>query len=343
RTTRVPGHKASARRRDLTAMVGATEAGRRPARRPRAEPSPERNSGTPQKRQTPPESPAASTNETDAPFWSPIRAPDRPKRQSTVLPATPRDDDASAMLSQRRSSRVGEHSVDRANFSIQGGFSSSELRATVSLTEERPHPCRRHPRRSPVFWTVGSLFLRRAGCFYRMDELKENGMPNIYGVLPVIEALRSGGRRIERLLIAEGARHERLREVFDLARQAGIPVRKEPRSALDRLASGANHQGVLALAAAARYADADSLIEAIHPGTLFVLLDGIEDPHNLGAIIRTCECAGASAVFIPERRAAHVTEVVAKTAAGATEYLPVARVTNLATLIESLKERSVWV
>ena len=168
-------------------------------------------------------------------------------------------------------------------------------------------------------------------------------MANIYGVLPVIEALRSGARRVERIVMAEGARHERLREVFDLAKRARVPIRKEPRVALDRLAAGANHQGVIAVAAAASYADEDELLTRITPQSLFILLDGVEDPHNLGAIIRTAECAGAAAVVIPERRAAHVTEVVAKTAAGATEYLPVARVTNLAAFIEKLKQHNVWV
>jgi 23S rRNA (guanosine2251-2'-O)-methyltransferase len=168
-------------------------------------------------------------------------------------------------------------------------------------------------------------------------------MAHIYGVLPVIEALRAGGRRIERIVIAEGARHERLRDIFDLAKRARVPIRKEPRIALDRLAVGANHQGVIAIAAAASYADEDELLDRLTPQSLLLLLDGVEDPHNLGAIIRTAECAGAVAVVIPERRAAHVTEVVAKTAAGATEYLPIARVTNLAAFIEKLKQRNVWV
>lgn len=168
-------------------------------------------------------------------------------------------------------------------------------------------------------------------------------MAHIYGVLPVIEALRSGARRIERIVMAEGARHERMREVFELAKAAHVPVRKEPRIAIDRLAAGANHQGVIAIVAAASYADEDDLLERITPQSLFVILDGVEDPHNLGAIIRTAECAGASAIIIPERRAAHITEVVAKTAAGATEYLPVARATNLANFIEKLKKSNVWV
>lgn len=168
-------------------------------------------------------------------------------------------------------------------------------------------------------------------------------MPNIYGVLPVLEALRAGGRRIERIVIADGAKHERLREVTEAARQAGVPVRREPRAALDRLSNRATHQGVIAIASGASYADQEQILAGLSSDSLLVLLDGVEDPHNLGAIIRTAECAGATAVVIPERRAAHVTEVVAKTSAGATEYLPIARVTNLAQFIERLKQRSVWV
>ena len=168
-------------------------------------------------------------------------------------------------------------------------------------------------------------------------------MPNIYGLLPVLEALRAGGRRIERIVIAEGAKHERVREVIEAARRAGVSVRHEPRASLDRMSNRANHQGVIAIASAASYADEEHILAGITTDSLLVLLDGVEDPHNLGAIIRTAECAGATAVIIPERRAAHVTEVVAKTSAGATEYLPIALVTNLARFIEQLKQRNVWV
>jgi 23S rRNA (guanosine2251-2'-O)-methyltransferase len=168
-------------------------------------------------------------------------------------------------------------------------------------------------------------------------------MSNLYGVLPVLEAIKAGGRRIERILIADGARIDRLRDLIASARQANISVRREPRAVLDRLTGKANHQGVVAIAAVTAYADESSLLSRITPETLFVLLDGIEDPHNLGAIIRTAECSGATAVFIPERRAAHISDVVVKTSAGATEYLPVAKVTNLASLIEELKRLNVWV
>lgn len=168
-------------------------------------------------------------------------------------------------------------------------------------------------------------------------------MANIYGVLPVLEALRAGSRRIDRIVIAEGTRDARLREVIEAARAAGVPVRRDARVALDRLTHNANHQGVIAITSAAAYSDADDLLGEISSETILILLDGVEDPHNLGAIIRTAECGGASAVIVPERRAAHITEAVAKTSAGAVEHLPVARVTNLARFIESLKKQNVWV
>ena len=168
-------------------------------------------------------------------------------------------------------------------------------------------------------------------------------MSNIYGVLPVLEALRAGARRIDRIVIAEGTRDSRLREVIEAARRARVPVRREPRVSLDRLTNHANHQGVLAVTSAASYTDVDDLMKRVTPDTMFILLDGVEDPHNLGAIIRTAECGGANAVIVPERRAVHLTDAVAKTSAGAIEHLPVARVTNLASFIEELKKHNVWV
>jgi 23S rRNA (guanosine2251-2'-O)-methyltransferase len=159
----------------------------------------------------------------------------------------------------------------------------------------------------------------------------------------VLEALRSGARRIERIIIADGAAQHRLRDVVDRARKSGIPVRREPRQALDRLAGSQNHQGIIAVIAAAGYADPDDLIAAANANTVLVLLDGVEDPHNLGAIIRTAECAGITAVIIPERRAAHITEAVVKASAGATEYMKVARVTNLAAFVDEIKRKGFWV
>ena len=170
----------------------------------------------------------------------------------------------------------------------------------------------------------------------------------IYGVLPVLEALRAGGRPLERITIVEGAHEHRLREVLDLAREAAVPVRRAPRTELQRLTGGANHQGIIASIAAARYCQTDALLDglATRIGTddppLAVVLDGVEDPRNLGAIIRTAECAGAHGLFIPERRAVGLTETVAKAAAGALEYVSVARAANVARLIEDLKKRGIW-
>ena len=171
----------------------------------------------------------------------------------------------------------------------------------------------------------------------------------LYGVGPVLEALRAGSRSIERVTIAEGARHQRLRELLEAARRANVPVRYAPRVELAQaVGAGANHQGVVATVAAARYADARELLEELarRVGTdeppLAVVLDGVEDPRNLGAILRTAECAGVHGVFVPERRAAGLTETAAKTAAGALEHIRVARATNLARLIEEFKERNIW-
>lgn len=175
------------------------------------------------------------------------------------------------------------------------------------------------------------------------------GGTRLYGVSPVVEALRTRQRPIEQITIAEGARIVRLRELIELARSANVPVHRASRADLARMVGeDANHQGVVAVIAAARYSDAEETLDALaaRVGTpdppLVVVLDGVEDPRNLGAIIRTAECAGAHAIFIPERRAAGLTETVAKTAAGALEHIAVARATNLVRLIEELKERGIW-
>ena len=171
----------------------------------------------------------------------------------------------------------------------------------------------------------------------------------VYGIVPVLEALRAGHRRIEHITIAEGAKHQRLRELLDLAKAARVPVRRAPKMEIERTLGNVTHQGVTARIAASHYADVDELLDdlAARVGTeqppLVLALDGLEDPRNLGAVLRTAECAGVHGVFTPERRAVGLTETVAKTAAGALEYVRVARVTNLARLIEQLKERNIWV
>jgi 23S rRNA (guanosine2251-2'-O)-methyltransferase len=166
----------------------------------------------------------------------------------------------------------------------------------------------------------------------------------LYGVLPVLEALRANSRRIDKIIIVDGAKEQRLNEIFDLARKHSILIDRVSRENLSRLVGGgANHQGVAAMTASADYVSADEIFDGINGEALLVVLDGIEDPRNLGAILRTVECAGADGVFIPERRAVGLTDTVAKSSAGATEYVKVAKVTNLNRLIDELKERKIWV
>jgi len=164
-------------------------------------------------------------------------------------------------------------------------------------------------------------------------------MPVLHGIHPVLEALRAG-RPLDRVMVAKGAGGPRIQEIVDLARRASVPLRFEPREALDRVAAAATHQGVVALGAATQYADFD---EVSAKAKLVVILDGVEDPHNLGAIVRTAHAAGADAVVVPERRAAGLTDTVAKSAAGALEHLPVVRVVNVNRTLESLKKQGYWI
>jgi 23S rRNA (guanosine2251-2'-O)-methyltransferase len=171
----------------------------------------------------------------------------------------------------------------------------------------------------------------------------------VYGLKPVLEMLRAGGKQLQQITISDAARHERMKELLELAKQARIPIHRAPRNAIDRLLPGVTHQGVVARVAAAKYSDADDLLDELASQVnngrppLVLGLDAVEDPRNLGAILRTAECAGVNGVFIPERRAVGLTGTVAKTAAGALDRVPVARVTNLVQLIEQLKQRNIWV
>lgn len=159
------------------------------------------------------------------------------------------------------------------------------------------------------------------------------------GVHAVLEALKAG-RPLSRVSIARGISGPRIQQVIDLCRELHVPVRFEPREALDRLAGASTHQGVVGVGASQTYA----ALEDVMPGAeCLVVLDGVEDPHNLGAIIRTAHAAGAAAVVIPERRAVGLTETVAKSAAGALEHLPVARVGNTGQALEMLKRNGFWI
>jgi 23S rRNA (guanosine2251-2'-O)-methyltransferase len=168
-------------------------------------------------------------------------------------------------------------------------------------------------------------------------------MPLIFGVHAVEEALAARGRGFEYVAIASRRGDNRLRNVEQLCREAGIPVRTLPRDQLTRLAKTAAHQGVVAVTAEKQYGDLDDLLQSKRGKHSFlVVLDGVEDPHNLGAIIRTAEGAGADGIVLPERRAAGITATVVKTSAGASEYLPIARVTNTGRAIEEIKAHNIW-
>ena len=160
---------------------------------------------------------------------------------------------------------------------------------------------------------------------------------------PIREALRAG-RPVEKLLVASGDLSGAAQEIIRLAREAGAVVQKVERSRLDQIYP--NHQGMLAYVAAVPYADIEDMLAAAREkgeDPFLILLDGITDPHNLGAIVRSAECAGAHGVVIPERRAAGLTPAAAKAAAGALNHMPVARVKNLNGAIDELKANGVWV
>ena len=172
-------------------------------------------------------------------------------------------------------------------------------------------------------------------------------MDRLTRIHAVREALEAG-RAFDRIVIARGRQDTRVEEIVKMARERNISVRFEERGQLDRLADSKDHQGVVALAAARAAATLEDILAAANEGPgkgekgLIVLLDGVEDPHNLGAIIRTALAAGAHGVVVPERRAAGLTDTVARASAGALSYLSVAKVTNLARAMEELKQAGYW-
>ncbi|MBR2748303.1 MAG: 23S rRNA (guanosine(2251)-2'-O)-methyltransferase RlmB [Firmicutes bacterium] len=176
-----------------------------------------------------------------------------------------------------------------------------------------------------------------------LDEVRETNTNLIIGRNPVNEALKAG-REIDRILVSseEGS----MKVLIAKAKERGIPVMKSERQALDRISQGQPHQGVAAYVSSYSYASVEDILEkAADKGEdpFLIVLDGIEDPHNLGAIIRTADCAGAHGIIIPKRHSAGLTDTVAKASAGAIEYVPVAKVSNIAQTLESLKEKGIWV
>ena len=162
----------------------------------------------------------------------------------------------------------------------------------------------------------------------------------VYGIHAVTETLRS--QTVDHLMVADGCGNRRVQDLVEACRTAGVPVRFCPRKALDRMAGTAGHQDVVAVCARRTYASLDSLVEG-KTDPLLVVLDGVEDPRNLGAVGRTAAATGADGLIIPERRSASLSPVAAKASAGALERLPVARVKNLVRALEWLKEKNIWI
>ena len=175
------------------------------------------------------------------------------------------------------------------------------------------------------------------------QEAQSDGL--IEGRNAVIEALRAG-TAIDKIYIARGETDATLGHIASTARNKGIVVTEADRRKLDGMSRTKSHQGVIAVAAVREYADVDDILGAAREKgepPLIVVCDELSDPHNLGAVIRTAECAGAHGVIIPKRRSAGLTAVVAKTSAGAVAHVPVARVPNLPALLDDLKKRGIWV
>jgi 23S rRNA (guanosine2251-2'-O)-methyltransferase len=157
-----------------------------------------------------------------------------------------------------------------------------------------------------------------------------------------VEEALTAGRPLDRIVIARGRHGDRVEAIVRLAKSHGVPVRFEDRQQMDRLAGTREHQGVAALAAAKPAVELEDLLPAKTAQGLLVLLDGIEDPHNLGAIVRTSLAAGAQGVVIPERRAAGLSDTVERASAGALAHLPIARVKNIVRAMEEMKEAGYW-
>ncbi len=175
-----------------------------------------------------------------------------------------------------------------------------------------------------------------------MQDIRDLSDEMVVGRNPVIELLRSG-RPVNKVLMikTEGGS---LQKIMAMAKEQGVPVKDVAREKIESLCPGMNHQGVVAFAAACDYATVEDIFERAGDEPVFVVIaDGIEDPHNLGAIIRSADAAGAHGVIVPKRHGAGLTAAVMKASAGAAQHLPVARVSNLALTVEALKKKNVWI
>ena len=188
-------------------------------------------------------------------------------------------------------------------------------------------------------------FVRREAPVQEFEEADGEADGLIEGRNAVTEALRAG-TPIDKIYIARGDTDRTLSQIVALAKKAGIVVADADHRKLDAMSRTHSHQGVIAIAAVREYASVEDIFAAAaekNEKPLIVVCDELSDPHNLGAVIRTAECAGAHGVIIPKRRSAGLTAVVAKTSAGAVSYMPVARVSNIPALLKELQEQGVWI
>ena len=166
-------------------------------------------------------------------------------------------------------------------------------------------------------------------------------MDIIYGLHPVEEALRSGSRKFDHVCVARDRHDQRLQKIIDAAREQTVRLRFEPKEELTRLAKTASHQGVVAVVRTREFLDLEDLLTGPEP-RLLLALDGIEDPQNLGALLRTADASGVDGILLTERRAAPVSPAAVKASAGAAEHVRIARVVNLVRALEQLKEQNLW-
>lgn len=267
------------------------------------------------------------------------RAPGRPygARQGD---SRPERDDHRRPYGERRGEGERRPHGDRPydSRSGQGRGNRDERRGTGRPVERRPREERRPA--APVRQEVSYRDFEQLNPYV---EEKVDATENLLaGRNPIREALKSG-RDLEKLLVQRGELSGSAREIVQLAKEARVPVQEVDKSRLDALAP--HHQGMLAFASAYHYAEVEDMLETARErgeDPFLILLDGVTDPHNLGAIIRSAECAGAHGVIVPQRRSVGLTTAAVKASAGAVEHMKVARVTNLNRTIEALKERGIW-
>ena len=181
---------------------------------------------------------------------------------------------------------------------------------------------------------------------FEKNVAKEEIDENIVFGRNAVKELLSGGRDIEKIFISKGEREGSINLLIGQAKERGIPVFEHDRVKLDSISAGGRHQGIVAFAAQCNYSTVDEILryaEGKGEKPFIVICDGVEDPHNLGAIIRSAECCGAHGVIIPKRRAVGLTTTVAKASAGAIEHMLIAKVTNIVATIKELKEKGLWI